>query len=79
MAVTGADRELPKAEVLNNLKTWLQHLEAHPEHDIDCSLEVKLPLSYLTRLMIQGEKEAKASPVVVRELLEKHGYGAGQA
>lgn len=75
MAATGMGKNLPKAEVLKNLTTWLRHLEMHPEQDIDCSLELKLPLSCLTKLMIQGEKEEKAAPVVVRELLEKNGYG----
>lgn len=78
MTATDAVRELPTAEVLNNLQIWLRHLETHPETDVDCSLEVKLPLSYLTRLMMQGEIEAKAPAMVVRELLEKHGYGSEQ-
>jgi hypothetical protein len=46
----------------------------HPEHDVDCTLEVRVPISYLTRLMIQGQREDKAFPVLVRELLEKNGY-----
>ncbi|MCJ1903279.1 hypothetical protein MR829_23455 [Paracoccus versutus] len=75
MVTAGTDKQLPKAEVVKNLTAWLQHLEMHPEQDIDCLLELKLPMSYLTRLMIQGEKEEKAPPMVVRELLEKSGYG----
>ncbi|RLL61523.1 hypothetical protein DYS74_18040 [Sinirhodobacter hankyongi] len=67
--------ELPKDEALANLTVWLRHLEAHPEHDVDCTLEVRVPLSYLTRLMIRGEREDKPFPVLVRELLEKNGYG----
>lgn len=59
MVTAGTDKQLPKAEVVKNLTAWLQHLEMHPEQDIDCLLELKLPMSYLTRLMIQGKKKKR--------------------
>lgn len=78
MIATCVGNELPRTETLENLTVWLRHLEAHPEHDVDCTLEVRVPLSYLTRLMIRGEREDRAYPVLVRDLLEKHGYGDGE-
>lgn len=33
------------------LGEWLTHLENHPEDDADCVLEVKLPLSVMTKLI----------------------------
>ncbi|RMC32858.1 hypothetical protein C9E81_17610 [Paracoccus alkanivorans] len=77
MVATCTASALPKTETLENLTVWLRHLEAHPEQDVDCTLEVRVPLSYLTRLMLQGEREDKAFPLLVRELLEQNGYGDG--
>ncbi len=54
--------ELPKAEGQGNLTVWLHHLEAHPGHDVDCTLKVRTPLSYLTRLMIKGSERTRHSP-----------------
>lgn len=78
MVATCVENEFPSTEAIKNLTVWLHQLEMNPEYDVDCTLEVSVPLSYLTRLMIQGQREGKAFRVLVRELLEKNGYGDGR-
>ncbi|RDD72750.1 hypothetical protein [Paracoccus versutus] len=59
---------------LENLQNMLAHLNCYPADDAECVLELKLPLSMLTTIMLRSAEARTTPQSLVLNVLSEAGY-----
>ena len=58
---------------IENLQSMLAHIRQYPADDAECILELKLPLSMLTTIMLRSAETRTTPPSLILDVLSEAG------